>query len=303
MSKDTARFQSQTVATGDVAGDRLFFQLKHDEAGFAAISELLKADTGINLPLNDKNLCLVASRLVKIMKRHEIRRYSDLVALMRRRSAPVYDDVVRSLTTNTTYFFRENQHFSYLSRALREIVSGRGRGGEIRIWCAAASTGQEVYTILMTCLEELGSAAASYELKFLATDINLDVLQKAARGLYTEAEMKGVPPELVSRYFEQRPIGLRGDRQWQVKTVYRKMVTFATFNLVAESYPFQHRFDVIFCRNVLIYFDRETNAGILKKLTAAMADGGYLFVGHSETGALKPKNLRQVAIAVSQKIA
>lgn len=270
--------------------------LIRDSEGFLLLAKLLKEMVGIDLPLTPKNMSLMASRLRKILVELGIENYGAYRDYLVSGGDAAKRRFISAMTTNTTQFFREKDHFDELTRRLPSLVDAKRRANssEIRVWCAAASTGQEPYTILMTVLEALGEGS-SLNLKFLATDIDLEVLQRAADGIYSEAEIEGVPPNLLSKYFEPCVSG-RG-RGWRVREVYRRMIRFAQFNLVQEPYPFQHRFDVVFCRNVLIYFDNGTAAGVVDRLARQLSPDGLLFVGHSECGLTRSSQLKTLAPA------
>lgn len=268
-----------------------------DEEGFALLADLLKSLAGIHLPDNDKNRTLMASRLGMVLRSHGFQTYAEYHRyLTAGANGGAAQEFVSALTTNTTEFFRENKHFPVFAKALGELRERRMAEGtrEVRIWCGAASTGQEPYSILMTALEAYPDLM-SWNLKFLATDIDLEVLSQAASGHYSEQEAKGVPPLYRQKFFRASPGSLC------VREEYRTMIRFAQLNLLSNPYPFQHKFDFIFCRNVLIYFDKATTASVLQKMGRALSPGGVLFIGHSESGAMKLPDFAPIAHAAYQK--
>ena len=179
-----------------------------------------------------------------------------------------------ALTTNFTSFLREATHFDFLRKTIAPALTG-----PIRIWSAACSTGEEPYSIALSLLEELGLPAAS-RIHILASDISSRALATAERGAYEEARCRDLPPEWLRRYL------LRGSGNWngwfRVKPLVRGMIGFERLNLI-EHFPPGQRFHTIFCRNVMIYFDKETQAALVNRFASCLEPGGYLLIGHSET--------------------
>lgn len=272
--------------------------LQRDVAGFEELARILRELTGINLPLNDKNLSLMASRTAPLLRKYRITRYDEYVALLNDSSAEVVSEFVCHLTTNTTSFFREDSHFDLLKNILPQIAKQKlaKKQSELRIWCSASSTGQEAYSIAITATESLASSGIG--VKILATDIDQEVLAKAEKGVYSKDEIDSLPPQYRAKYFDQVT---PSPKTFQAKAVIRKNIYFAEFNLSADAYVFQHKFDVIFCRNVLIYFDRPAAIAVVGRLTNALSPGGYLFLGHSESGTVRNPLLKTIANAAYQR--
>jgi len=202
--------------------------------------------------------------------------------------------MVDALTTNKTSFFRESQHFDFLSGRIQSVQRG---GHELRIWCAGCSSGQEPYSIIMTLLE--AQADVRYRgIAVLATDISSRVLEEAKAGGYDEAEVENVPPSLRQRYF--RVIQASGARRYEVAAKVRGLARFARLNLM-DRWPMRGPFDYIFCRNVMIYFDKPTQLALVDRFRALLRPEGYLFVGHSESLAGKARGYRYVMPAVYQQ--
>jgi chemotaxis protein methyltransferase CheR len=178
---------------------------------------------------------------------------------------------INCLTTNLTSFFREDHHFTALAEDLRACASR-----PVRIWCNAASTGEEPYSILMTVTETLGAGASA---TLLATDIDTHVLDTARRGVY-EAGSRGLSPERLKRHFLRGTGANAGSIR--IKPELARMVEFKTFNLMSAGWSFGEPFDLVFCRNVMIYFDAATQRRVLERIHACMRPGGLLYVGHSE---------------------
>ena len=279
--------------------------LQKDIRGFRAIAEILKDMIGINLEENEKNLFLMAGRLNKVLRKMEISTYQEYIVHLKSGEPEHLNSLVTAMTTNTTEFFREPQHFDLLKTVAREILLRKGANNELRIWCSASSTGQEAYTIAMA-LEEARSLLPAFKLKMLATDIDSVVLQKASQGLYTQGDVASVPAFIRQKYFQpvsdfSKDKEKSKEKMYQVSPQLQQSIRFASFNLLSETYRFQFPFDIIFCRNVLIYFDRPTSAGIISKFAGALGSNSYLFLGHAETGTMQNKDLKLAGSALYQK--
>ncbi len=279
----------------------LLAQLQADQKGFRLLADLLKAKAGINMIPSEKNLTLMASRVSSVLKKHGIEGYSEYIKCLNSSPAKYLSEFIFTMTTNTTQFFRESAHFDFLQANFKKILAEKAKRHEyeIRIWCSATSTGQEVYTLLMVILAQI-SNLEKWQIRFLASDIDHRVLEKAAAGIYQESDLNEIPNQFHQQFFEHIQ---REDRtEVQIKAKYRNLVRFAPFNLLTEKYPFQHPFDIIFCRNVLIYFDRPTAEGVVEKLAQALRPEGLLFLGHSETGFMKSKLVKSLKAGVYQKL-
>ncbi len=252
--------------------------------------------SGVNMPPSPKNEALLKNRLSKLMRKSNMSSYDQLAKAMEKPSPQLLNDFVSSLTTNKTHFFREDSHFDWFKEYLKTHFKNNQ---ELRVWCAAASTGQEPYTTAMVLSENLDQSQLM-RTKFLATDIDLQVLAKAAAGKYKETEMDGCPDILRQKYFQKGKVG--DEATYKAKEELTKMVRFAPLNLMAEKYPFQHKFHVIFCRNVLIYFDPPTTKAVIQKLVDSLAVGGFLILGHSESGTVKNPQIKPLSRAIYQKL-
>lgn len=254
---------------------------------------------GVDLPYSPKNQALLKNRLVKILRRRNLASYEEYWNVLKNGSAEVLSEFISALTTNMTSFFRESAHFDFLTKILPEQFAN----SELRIWCCAASTGQEPYTIAMTVRESLPEAQLT-RTRILATDIDQQVLKKASVGIYEEKDMQGLSPALRQKYFNKVKSTDKkspGDR-YQSKDEIHKMIRFANFNLMNETYVFQNKFHIIFCRNVLIYFDEATTKRVIHNLASTLAPGGYLILGHSESGNVKHPELKPLSRAIYQKL-
>ena len=181
------------------------------------------------------------------------------------------------MTTNETFFFRDKMPFEHFRDTIMPaLIAARAREKRIRIWCAAASTGQEPYSLAMLC-KEMGAALAGWRVEILATDLSTEVLEKAKAGIYSQFEVqRGLPIQLLVKYFTQ--VG----ETWQIAPEIRGMVQFRPLNLL-NDFSALGMFDVVFCRNVLIYFDQATKIGVLDRIARQMPDDGYLVLGAAET--------------------
>jgi len=247
---------------------------------------------GVDLPYSAKNHALLRNRLIKILRNHELTSYEEYWNLLKAGSNDVVSEFISALTTNMTSFYRESAHFDFLAKILPAQFA---KLSELRIWCCAASTGQEPYTIAMTARESLGQDRAQ-RTRILATDIDKEVLKKASIGKYEEKELEGLSPALREKYFNQLK------QAYQVNDELHKMIHFAYFNLMNPTYTFQNKFHVVFCRNVLIYFDEATVKKVISNLASVLAPGGYLILGHSESGNVKHDNLKSLSRAIFQKV-
>ncbi|MGE5086768.1 MAG: CheR family methyltransferase [Bacillota bacterium] len=274
-----------------------FEEIKLSEKMFEKFAKHMYELAGVDLPFTPKNHALIRNRIVKLLRRHNLKTYEEYWAMIEKGNKDLTSEFISALTTNMTSFYRESNHFDFLVNALPEL--NKKFGSDIRIWCAAASTGQEPYTIAMTACEAMNQAP-TMKPRLLATDIDLQVLKKAAIGTYEEREMQGLPPLQRSKYFEK--INSNGTEYWRAKDLIHNMIRFAPFNLMSPQYDFKNKFHVIFCRNVLIYFDEPTTKKVIDSLTSCLAPGGYLVLGHSESGNVKHPNLKPLSRAVYQKI-
>lgn len=238
---------------------------------FNRVKGLIRARAGISL--NDSKENMVYSRLSRRLRDTGDRNFRDYLARLDDKDHPEWQAFINALTTNLTSFFREQHHFPIFSEHVKSL---RGRG-KLDIWCAAASTGEEPYSIAITLLEAgIGPDRAHV----LATDIDTGVLQTAAQGIYSEEAVRKLEPHLLKRYF------LRGDGSfrglYRVRPEVQALITFQQLNLLDKVWPVPRGLATIFCRNVMIYFDRPTQMDILRRFVPHMADGALLFAGHSE---------------------
>jgi chemotaxis protein methyltransferase CheR len=246
------------------------------ERDFRYIADRIGGHAGI--VLNEIKKDLVYGRLVKRLRALGLRQFSDYCKLLDNDQGDEFEQFVNSLTTNLTGFYRESHHFDHLQQSLLPAIMSRKGDKALRIWSAGCSTGAEPYSIALAIKEKV---PADWDVKILATDIDTGVLETARQGIY-EAEwvIKGLGEARAKRWM-MRGSGNRA-AQVRVKDELRDMVTFRTLNLL-EAWPMSKTFDMIFCRNVVIYFDKPTQAVLFDRMADQLRSDGYLFIGHSES--------------------
>lgn len=252
------------------------------EQEFDLFRRLIYDKSGINLNPTKRNL--LQTRLTKRLHHLKCESFSQYYRYIR--NDPAGEELVsmlNAISTNLTKFFREEEHFNFLNNiVLPELISRKHKNGErrLRAWSAGCSSGEEPYSLGITILTHI-ETPLTWDLKILATDISTDILGKASDGIYEEEKINVMPKDLLSEFF------LKGsgeyDDYYKVKPVLRDIVTFRRLNLIDGTYPFKGRFDFIFCRNVMIYFDKKTQEGIVNRFHNYLEEGGYLFIGHSES--------------------
>lgn len=239
------------------------------EQDFERVRQLIYKEAGISLNPTKKDM--VYGRLVRRIRELKLDGFAAYVDFLQSVGGKrEFELFVNALTTNLTFFFREEHHFHMLAEHLKTLPAGQ----EISIWCAASSTGEEPYSIAMTALEALGGRG---NISILATDLDTSVLEVGRKGIYSADKITKLPAGYATRYFDKLP-----DGNYQAKAQLRNMITFSQLNLVHNNWPMRKQFDVLFCRNVMIYFDRDTQFAVLKKFHPLIKPHGLLFVGHSE---------------------
>jgi chemotaxis protein methyltransferase CheR len=246
-----------------------------EKAVFDKFRHLIYRTSGISL--SDQKEALVSARIGKRMRILNVPDYRVYFArVVADQSGDELRELLNAISTNVTHFFREKRHFDFMGQRVREL-SGNGVR-HLRIWCAACSTGEEPYTIAMTALEHAGRPMS---VRIVASDISTKVLQLAKFGIYKDTDLSDIPPPLLKKYFQ---VGVgRADRLYRVKQPLRDMVTFQQINLSTPPYPVEGGLDMIFCRNVMIYFNHELRRVLVKHFEDLLRPQGYLFVGMSES--------------------
>lgn len=241
---------------------------------FDEIRQLVRQHTGISLSESKREL--VYSRLVRRLRRLGMVSFADYIGLLRAGAAEELEEFSNAITTNLTAFFRENHHFEYLAEAALPLIEKRNAASRrLRIWSAGCSTGEEPYSIAMVLLAEM-QRFQGWDVKILATDIDSQVLAHATAGRYAAERAERVPPR-YTRYFLRED-----DGNYLVKPEARALVSFRQLNLM-QPWPMRGPFDIVFCRNVVIYFDKPTQIELFRRLSELQKVGDYLFVGHSES--------------------
>jgi chemotaxis protein methyltransferase CheR len=244
---------------------------------FQALRALVKSLTGIHLTEQKREL--VYGRLTRRLRALRLRSFADYRQLLNRDEREL-TELCNAITTNLTSFFREPHHFQYLRDQWLGPLAAEGRGERrLRIWSAACSSGEEPYSIAMTVLESLPSPER-WDVRILATDLDSEVLERAQRGIYPLERLTGVSAERQARFFHEPREGRTASRQIGAQVA--ALVTFKQLNLM-HSLPMKGPLDVVFCRNVVIYFDKETQRELFARISRLQRPGGLLFLGHSES--------------------
>jgi len=263
---------SQTAIRSSLGRDRAL-----SSADFRRIAASIQREAGIELPDSKRNLA--QSRILKRLRHLGMTNFGDYCDFIEQPdNAAERMEMLSVLTTNVTGFFREKHHFSYLDDHCIPALLRRLRGGgSVRVWSAGCSTGEEPYSIALTFLRAMPDIQR-YDFKIIATDIDPSVLNYALAGEYADDRLSAVPADLRSAHFA----AIRDEPgQFQISPTLRKIVTIRQLNLISP-WPFSRKFDVIFCRNVVIYFDAATKTQVWQKLIAQLAPDGVLMTGHSE---------------------
>jgi chemotaxis protein methyltransferase CheR len=265
---------------------------------FRLTARLIKEHFGIHLA--DSKRAMVASRLYRLVREQGFRSYGEFCAAqLVQPSQETLSALVDCISTNHTYFNREPEHFWFLrDKVLPPIIANVKKSGprDLRVWCAAASSGEEPYTLAMVIREALGSDHPNWQAGLLATDISQQALQKGINGVYATEAVKTLPAPYADRYFDHRPDGTS-----KVIPNIQREVTFRRFNLRNTTFPFRQPFHAIFCRNVMIYFEDDFRRELLARMSSVLVQGGYFFVGHAETISGLTDNFRVISPGVYRK--
>ncbi len=250
------------------------------DAEFRDLRDLIQRLFGIDLSEDKKEL--VVNRLQSVLRERGLRDFRSYIEFLGTNpDSEATSELIDRISTNHTYFNREPAHFEFFRDEVLSDFAGRARApGEkdLRVWCAASATGEEPYTLVMMMLDALGAEYDGWKAGLLATDLSSDALAKAKSAVYPREAVSALARDLQQSYFE--PAGEQGQR---VCARVRNEVVFRRFNLIQDRYAFKKPFHVIFCRNVMIYFDAETKRKVIDRLYEVTSEGGYLFVGHAES--------------------
>jgi len=252
----------------------IYSQLQDRE--FNNFKEIIYREAGIKL--SDLKKALVQARLSRRIRLLNLTSYDEYYEYLIEHYEDEKVHFINSITTNKTEFFREKKHFDFMMDSALPAIEASG-ANEIRIWSAGCSTGEEPYTIALTVLEYFGTRRKPV-IKILATDIDTQVLEKAQAGIYTDDQTDTVPESLMQKYFLKKDSD--GSLFYKVKDSVKQLVFFRHLNLHSEQYPMTKQFDIIFCRNVIIYFDKLMQVKLFSRFRNYLKDTGYLMIGHSE---------------------
>jgi chemotaxis protein methyltransferase CheR len=241
------------------------------DADFDRVQSLIYKRAGISL--HDGKHAMVYSRLSRRLRDTGYQSFKDYLSWLESTDGPEWQEFINALTTNLTSFFRERHHFEIFA----DLLKSKPAMPNWRVWCSAASTGEEPYSIVMTALDSLGPRA---NFSLAASDIDSKVLATAANGVYRLESLKGVDAQQTQKYFLRGKGG--NDGMVRVKPELRQKIEFLMVNLIRDDWPFREPFDVVFCRNVMIYFDAQTQRSVLERIHRVMKPGALLFVGHAE---------------------
>lgn len=251
------------------------------DENFYFISKLVRDKFGI--VLTEAKRTLVMGRLHNVLHEMNMTGFDEYRTYLQEHcDTQTLADLANHITTNHTFFFREPEHFSFLSKVVLPKIAEyhqQMKNHDIRIWCAASSSGEEPYSIMMTMMDYFGPRYNEWDAGLLATDISTKALALAEKGEYHESTLQHMNTTHLHGYFDW----FEEEKFWRVKSMLRREVTFRRFNLLNNYFPFKKPFDIIFCRNVMIYFDNEMRKRLIDKFAAALHPGGYLFVGHCES--------------------
>jgi chemotaxis protein methyltransferase CheR len=263
---------------------------------FNLIKDIVHKESGIRLTELKKSL--VQSRLMKRLRELQLRNYHDYCRFLTNNYDNEIINLINCITTNKTDFFRESKHFDFMKGVVLPEFEHSGRK-RLRIWSAGCSTGAEPYSIAMTVLDYYMRKSMP-DIKILATDIDTQVLMKGEEGVYGVSEIAGVDVDVLKRYFMRGSGAHNGS--FKIKDFVKKIVYFGRLNLLEDTYPMKGRFNIIFCRNVIIYFDAESRERLFEKFHTHLHDDGYLILGHSETLAGLTNRFRFIGNTVYRKV-
>jgi len=271
--------------------------IKITDAEFAHLVDFLKRKYGINL---QQKRVLLEGRLTSYLEQKGFTNYGDYIKSVEMdKTGKEITNLLNKVTTNHTFFMREAEHFHYFRDKVLPGLERNVRDRDLRIWCAASSSGEEPYTLAMILRDYFGGKMPKWDTKLLATDLSQKVLDIARTGVYAEEAIKDVPAAWKSKYFTKASPNKNGEPMVQVAQEIKNEVIYKIFNLmdpIVAKKPYQ----VVFCRNVMIYFDAPTKAALVDRIYDATCPGGYLFIGHTES-LPKPTRYNYIMPSVYQK--
>lgn len=262
---------------------------------FKQLSEYIKANYGINL--KEEKQSLVSGRLQGVLQSKNFRSFSQYYDyILSDKTGEAVSTLIDKITTNHTFFMREADHFYFFRDRVLPLLLKTVKDGDLRIWSAACSSGEESYTLAMLIDEFLGKEKMLWDTKILATDISSKVLDIAKKGVYSNERISLLPVQWKNNYFKKYD-----SENSVIIDKIKNEVIYRKFNLMDRTFPFKKKFHVIFCRNVMIYFDTKTKNELVEKLYDMTERGGYLFVGHSESLSREQNRYRYIMPAVYRK--
>jgi chemotaxis protein methyltransferase CheR len=254
-------------------------EFEFTEKHFNWIKKLVMEKTGI--ALSDQKTDLVYGRLARRLRALNLNNFDHYCKLLKENTDDELSEFVNSITTNLTSFFREKHHFDFLSNtALKHLLKERKNEKRLRIWSAGCSTGEEPYSIAMTVMETIPNIK-DWDIKILATDIDTNVLNKASEGIYEKQRIEGIDKARVRKWFLEAKDTGRSEMV-KVSPKLRELITFKQLNLM-NDWPMKGQFDVLFCRNVVIYFNKDTQRILFDRYANILKDDAFMFLGHSES--------------------
>jgi chemotaxis protein methyltransferase CheR len=266
-----------------------------EDKDFFRLRDYIKSNFGVNL---EKKKALIEGRLSNLIVQQGFENFHEYINdVFSDRSGAKINTLMTKLTTNYTYFMREETHYKFMQEVALPYWTSKIRDYDLRIWSAGCASGEEAYTTVMVLHEWFGLNKTKWDTTVLATDISLRVLELARRGIYPEEHFDKLPKSWRDKYFTGIDRG-----EYMVKDIMVKEVVFSQFNLMNEFTRFRKKFHIIFCRNVMIYFDNATKAALARKFYDALEVGGYLFIGLSETLSGISGDLKQIVPAIYQKV-
>lgn len=262
---------------------------------FNQLSDFIRNNYGINL--GDKKQALVVSRLQNILQNNKFKSFSEYYNyVVSDKTDTAITTLLNSITTNYTYFMREEKHFDFFKDSVLPYITQMETERDLRVWCAGCSSGEEAYTLAMLISDYLGPNKNQWNRKILATDISEKVLDLAIKGEYSNDKLAKLPRNWKLNNFKQ----VNSSTSIVNKEIKNEII-FRSFNLMTENFPFKRKFHVIFCRNVMIYFDNVTKDKLINKFYDSLEYGGYLFIGHSETINRETSKFKYIMPAVYRK--
>lgn len=267
--------------------------IKLSDSDFERLTSYIQKNFGINLT---KKRTLIEGRLSNMITERGFSDYKSYIdEVFKDASGTEIINLVNKLTTNHTFFMREPEHFEYLKTVVLPYLEQTVTDHDIRIWSAGCSSGEEPYTLAMIIDEYFGAKKPQWDCKILATDISMKVLTKARQGIYSKEGMNDIPALWKQKYFQQRDANT-----YEVTPQIKKEVVFKEFNLM-EPIVYKKPFDLILCRNVMIYFDAPTKNALVNRFYGATKTGGYLFIGHAESVAKDATRYNYIKPAIYRK--